>query len=96
MSQLNIVAIFTVKPEYDKEFRVEFKKIVEASRKEAGCVRYDLNQDTKNPLVYVFTESWASQQAIDEHNVTEHFKHFKAFIDGKLEGRQLHILKQLF
>lgn len=96
MSQLSIVAIFTIKPEFEQAFRTEFKKIVDASRNEAGCVRYDLNQDVKDPSIYVFTETWASQQAIDEHNATTHFQHFKAFIDGKLANRQVHIIKQVF
>ncbi|WP_392565208.1 putative quinol monooxygenase [Utexia brackfieldae] len=96
MSQLSIVAIFTIKPEFAAEFKTEFKKIVDASRQEAGCIAYHLNQDINHRDIYVFTEIWASQQAIDEHNATPHFKHFKAFIENKLSSRQAHILAQVF
>ncbi|WP_392562306.1 putative quinol monooxygenase [Orbus sturtevantii] len=95
MSKLNIVAILTIKPEFSRDFQIEFKKVVAASRKEPGCIQYDLNQDTKDSHTYIFTESWQSAQAIDEHNTTSHYKKFAEFADGKVAKKIVHIMKQV-
>jgi len=92
---LNIVAIFSIKPEFNTEFQAEFKKIVEESRKEQGCVRYDLNQDKKDPYTYVFIEAWQSQQAIDKHNIEPHYKNFAQFSEGKVVKKIVHVMKQV-
>lgn len=95
MSTLNIVAIFTIKSEFAAEFKVEFKKIVEASRQEAGCIRYDLNQDVKDPNTYIFVESWQSKQAIELHNAEPHYKAFAKFAEGKVAKKTVHIMTQV-
>lgn len=95
MSELNIVAIFTVKPEFDREFQNEFKKVVEGSRKELGCIRYDLNQDAKDPYTYIFTETWQSKEAIDQHNTESHYLNFAKFVEGKVANKIVHIMKQI-
>jgi len=95
MSKLNIVAIFTIKPEYHTEFQTEFKKIVEGSRQEDGCIQYDLNQDVKDPNTYVFIETWQSRQAIDIHNTQAHYKQFAKFAEGKVAKKTVHVMKQV-
>ncbi|WP_392559705.1 putative quinol monooxygenase [Orbus mooreae] len=95
MSKLNIVAIFTIKPEFSAEFKVEFKKIVEGSRKEKGCIQYDLNQDVKDPNTYIFTESWESKLAIEQHNAEPHYKEFAKFAEGKVAKKVVHIMTQI-
>jgi len=95
MSMLNIIAIFVIKPEFNTEFQAEFKKIVEGSRREQGCVRYDLNQDVKDPYTYVFIETWQSQQAIDKHNTELHYKNFAKFAEGKVAKKIVQIMKHV-
>lgn len=95
MSQLNIIATITVKPEFDAAFQPIFKKLVEGSRAEAGCVRYELNQSIDNPNVYIVIETWASKQAIDTHNATPHFVQFASFAKEHVDGLDICITKQV-
>lgn len=95
MSKLNIVAIFTIKPEFSVEFKTEFKKIVAGSRQEKGCIQYDLNQDVKDANTYIFTESWESKQAIEQHNAQQHYKDFAKFAEGKVAKKVVHIMTQV-
>ena len=48
------------------------------AHKEAGCVRYELNQSIDNPLRLVFVEKWANQELFDKHcsmpYITEFFE----------------------
>ncbi|MCX8656629.1 antibiotic biosynthesis monooxygenase [Gilliamella sp. B2894] len=93
MSQLNIVATITVKAEYHEAFQPIFKKLVEASRKEADCIHYELNQSITDPNVYVVIETWASQAAIDRHNATPHFVEFATFAKRHVEGLEICVVK---
>lgn len=45
-------------------FRDEF---IGRSRKEEGCLLYDVWQSDADPLKLVMIESWSSQQALDTH-----------------------------
>jgi len=47
--------------------------LAEKSRKESGCIAYDVLQDLEDPTVFVLIEEWASVSALDAHNRTPHF-----------------------
>ena len=76
---LKIVAVITLK---DAAFTVDFeaalKAVVEGTNTEEGNIYYVSHQDINNPLTYVIIEVWKSQEAIDFHNETPHFKAFVA------------------
>ena len=80
---LTIVATVTVKPEYKDDVLKAIKTVVDATRKETGNIFYDVFEDVKNPLKFVFLEMWKSQTAIDEHNKAAHFKEFVKAVEGK-------------
>ena len=52
-NSISIVAIFKMKPESIEEARVKAEKLMEHTRKEPGCQRYDWYQDVKEPGVIV-------------------------------------------
>lgn len=45
-------------------FRDEF---IARTRKEEGCLLYDVWQANSDPLTVILIESWSSQQALDAH-----------------------------
>lgn len=47
---------------------------VEATRKEAGCRRYDLTSNVLDPTELVFVEEWDSREALEAHFNTSHIK----------------------
>lgn len=93
MSQLNIIATITLKPEFHDAFQPILKKLIEESRKELGCIHYELNQCIDNPNVYVVIETWASQMAIDIHNTTSHFVEFTIFAKDHVDGLDICVTK---
>jgi len=70
---INIVAKNIVKKGKIEEFKLLAKKLVEESKKEKGCIHYDLYEDTNNSNILTFIEEWTSEEAINNHNQTEHF-----------------------
>ena len=50
-----------------KENRIEFVKsellkILEPTRKEDGCIQYELHQDIENPSIFMFYEIWKTNE----------------------------------
>ena len=80
---LTIVATVTVKLEYRDDVLKAIKTVVDATRKEQGNIFYDVFEDVKNPLKFVFIETWKSQEAIDLHNKSTHFNNFVNAVQGK-------------
>ena len=48
-------------------------KLAAQSRKETGCVSYEVLQDTGNAEIFVLIEEWTNLAALDAHNKTAHF-----------------------
>jgi quinol monooxygenase YgiN len=61
-----------------KEGKVEeviklYRELVEFSRKEEGCIVYELYQDEKNSSILTVIEDWQSKDALDKHTSSQHF-----------------------
>lgn len=70
---LKIVAHFYIKPEFVTKADALFTEMVEKSRKDKGCLSYELYQAENDKGHFVFIETWKDKAAIDAHNKTEHF-----------------------
>lgn len=56
------------------EFLSLAKKMVEETRKETGCMYYDLIQDVNETGVFYFVEKYVDQEAVEAHKNSAHFK----------------------
>ncbi|ASP32540.1 putative quinol monooxygenase [Labrenzia sp. VG12] len=45
---------------------------IEATRREDGCLSYDLHQSVSDPNTLVFVERWQDRQALEAHFATPH------------------------
>jgi len=66
--------------------REALESFVEPTRKEEGCLRYDLFQDVSDPLKFTFIEEWQSPAALDAHSKSAHIAAGRAKMNGKLAG----------
>lgn len=64
--------------------RAALESFVEPTRKENGCLRYDLFQDVSDPLKFTFIEEWSSPAALERHSKSAHIAAGRAKMDGKL------------
>ena len=69
-----MVVIVQVKEGEGKAFEDLFKPAIAATRKEKGCIAYDLNRDPKEATKYYVYERWQSVAALEFHMQTEHIK----------------------
>ena len=70
---IHILAGFKVKNDKLSDFIKLCNELIEESRKEEGCVSYHLQQNTERENYLVFVEEWKSNEAIEKHNLSEHF-----------------------
>jgi quinol monooxygenase YgiN len=70
--RLIVVVKVTARPDKGAEMRGVVLKLAQESRKEDGCIRYDVLQNTADPHVFVLFEEWASSAHLEAHNLTPH------------------------
>jgi len=64
---LTVIAQVKAKPGKEAEVRKELLSLVAPSRKDEGCLNYDLHQSADNPAEFLFHENWASRALLDKH-----------------------------
>ncbi|MDZ4802971.1 MAG: putative quinol monooxygenase [Bryobacteraceae bacterium] len=67
MNLVTVVATFKTRPGLEDTARQTLIGLVEPTRREPGCVLYDLHESTEFPGVFVFFEKWVDMQALDLH-----------------------------
>ena len=50
------------------------KELVAASRAEDGNIDYSINRSVQDPSQYAIFEVWASSEALEAHQQTEHYQ----------------------
>ena len=73
-SPLIVVARIKAKPEKVGEVRELLRGLVEPTRKESGCVSYELLQNREDPTDFTFVEEWESDAAFEGHAASDHIK----------------------
>jgi len=92
MSKVILVAKLKAKPEHIDSVKAGLHGLVAPTRQEAGCIKYDLHQDQKDPSVFIFIEEWESAAHLENHSKADHIKAFGIASKGKMESRDLHPL----
>lgn len=57
-----------------EQFKAIVETLIKETRKENGCISYNLYQDIKNQNILTFFEKWKSKNSLDRHMETKHFK----------------------
>lgn len=66
-SPLTIIAVATAKPGREGELLKLQEKLVEATLKEDGCLRYELNRSLDDPRIAIFVETWETEEKWRAH-----------------------------
>jgi quinol monooxygenase YgiN len=65
--ELFVFGRFRVKPGKEKEYEEALAEVVEASRKEAGCLEIYGYQSVKEGRLYYLHSKWKDEEAFEEH-----------------------------
>jgi quinol monooxygenase YgiN len=69
---LKIVAIAETSADKAEELKKVCLGLIEPTRKENGCISYELYQDSANAGIFTFVEEWESREHLDVHLKSPH------------------------
>lgn len=71
---IRVVAHILSKPEKIGELREMLLGFLEPTRREAGCIRYEVHVNNADPCEFMFIEEWESDEALDAHLASPHIQ----------------------
>ena len=83
-----------IKPESVDSFVSKALENAANSRKEPGCLQFDVLVDPKDRTVAMLYEVYQDDKAFDAHQQTPHFKKYLAEAVPLLASRERHIWKR--
>lgn len=87
-----VIATMTIKPGTRDQVLAAAKPCIEATRKETGCIFYDLNTSATDPNLLTFVERWESRDHLAAHAKTDHIKAWRAASGEHVVSRQIEII----
>lgn len=73
----------------------ELRALIAPTRKEDGCIRYDLHRSAEGPGAFLLHEIWETRQHHTAHTKTDHFLRWNARKDALLASREVGFWKQI-
>ena len=71
---VTVVATFQAKPGKESELKKALISLVAPTRRETGCLNYDLHILPEDPTKFLFHENWTTKAALDAHLQTPHIQ----------------------
>ena len=65
MKTITVVATFEARPGKETELKQLLLGLLAPTRKEAGCLNYDLHISPDHPAKFLFHENWTSKELLD-------------------------------
>ena len=92
-----VTLIVILRPREGQEIllEAELRALIGPTRKEEGCISYELHRAVEPPAGYLLHEVWASREAHTEHMHTPHFLRWNARKDALLTSREGTFWKQI-
>ena len=73
----------------------ELRALIGPTRKEEGCLRYDLHRSVEGPGAFLLHEIWETREHHTAHTKTDHFLRWNARKDALLASREVGFWKQI-
>lgn len=70
--QVTVIATLHARAGKEEALRARLLRMVDDTRKEAGCLRYDLQRARDDGAEFVFVEYWRDAQALADHDASAH------------------------
>jgi quinol monooxygenase YgiN len=69
---VHVIARLTARPDTVAALYTLLLSLIEPTRQEPGCLRYELLQNAADPTDFTFVEEWADSAALEAHSATPH------------------------
>jgi quinol monooxygenase YgiN len=71
---VTVVARPRAKPDEEERVARELSALLEPTRREPGCINYDMHRAVDDPTLFLFYENWASRAELDRHLESPHIR----------------------
>jgi quinol monooxygenase YgiN len=71
---VTVIASFQARPGKEADLCAALTGLLAPTRKESGCLNYDLHVSADNPGRFLFHENWSSQADLDAHLKSPHLR----------------------
>ena len=92
---LTLIVLLRAKEGQHLLLEAELRALVGPTRKEEGCLQYDLHRGADQPGTFLFHEVWASREHHAAHTRTPHFLRWNARKDSLLATRESTFWQQI-
>jgi len=92
---VTLIVILRAREGQETLLEAELRALVSPTRKEDGCLRYDLHRSADTPGALLLHEVWATRDAHTEHTHSAHFLRWNARKDALLASREANFWKQV-
>lgn len=92
---VTLIVLLRARDGQETLLEAELRALVGSSRKEDGCLRYDLHRSANAPGGFLLHEVWANREAHTQHTKTAHFLRWNARKDALVASRDSAFWKQL-
>jgi len=73
----------------------ELRALIAPTRKEEGCLCYDLHRSAEGPAAYLLHEIWETREHHTAHTRTDHFLRWNARKDALISSREVGFWRQI-
>jgi quinol monooxygenase YgiN len=93
--EIAVVVHFTAKPGKEEELLTWLKGLPGPTRKEPGCIRYELNQEIENKAAFTFAEKFVNNAAFEAHVKMPYSVRFSEHLDELVQSKQIRLHREL-
>ncbi|WP_079475198.1 putative quinol monooxygenase [Marinococcus halophilus] len=90
---VTIKAFLQAEPGKEEALKTELKKALPPSREEAGCIEYVLYESEAQDGVFIFSEKWEDEEAVQQHIQTEHYQAYRKNTEDLVVSREVYKLQ---
>jgi quinol monooxygenase YgiN len=92
---VTLIVILRAREGQETLLEAELRALVSPSRKEEGCLTYELYRSADAPGAFLLREVWASREAHSKHTHSPHFLRWNAHKDALIASREGTFWKQV-
>ena len=72
-----------------------YQELIAETKKEKGCLSYELYQDIDNPCILTMLETWENKAYLDAHSASAHFQRIVPQIGKFRLEKDLHVYTKI-
>ncbi|HYS23384.1 MAG TPA: putative quinol monooxygenase [Candidatus Eisenbacteria bacterium] len=92
---VTLIVLLRAREGQETLLEAELRALVSPSRREEGCLTYNLHRSIDTPGALLLHEVWTSREAHTEHTHTPHFLRWNARKDALLASRDANFWKHI-